>query len=189
MTDQTSAHEAPVTPAVETLLTQLEREHTWAAELKTDLAFTEKNCGHLRASLAAVIEMLPMEARRGYKLRIARLVTDHTGTNGLGRPAKDKRQAAILEYLAARAEETVGNAELRQHLRGLGLESGPKYVSNLLSTWAAQGMLTRLAHGCYRVNTGDARLLAVSEPPTDPEIRETIQREKAERMAEMAKET
>ena len=174
------ASDTPVTDAVETLMKQLEHEHAWAAELRADLDHTEKNCTRLKASVAMAAEMLPPDARRGYKLRLARLVV---GRNALGRPPKDKRQAVLLEYLAARVEETVSNADIRRHLDQQGIENNPQYISTRLAAWAVEGMLTRLSHGLYKVNSGDMRLLAVTERPSDPDIRATIEKEKAERFA------
>ena len=82
-------------------------------------------------------------------------------TPRMGRPPRDGRQAAVLDFLAERGEGPVTNAEVRAHLRQHGLKDGVHYVGGLLSTLAAEEVVARLSHGRYAINAAHPRLRAL----------------------------
>ena len=187
MTEQTSAPEAQTRHAVDTLVQRLEHEHAWASELRDDLTHTEKNIASLLASIDAALELIPREERAGYRIRCARLGQKDAR---MGRPPRDARNAALLHYLSERVGETVGNGELRLHLQKAGLKATAKYVHATLANWASEGIVTRVAHGCYMVAAGHPRLMAFRQPSMDSQIRDTMRAEKEARFeAQIAVET
>lgn len=155
MSNPEGTQPVPYYAAVVRMVEQLEAEHKRFLHLRVDLHNAEKTCNRLLTALSAAFDTLPKSERIGLSLRIAKLRRDPKLQD---RPRLDKRQLTVLEYLAARPDETVTNAELRLHLTTAGIPNGPKYVSALLARWAADGLVKRLSHGCYRVNASDPRL-------------------------------
>ena len=96
-----------------------------------------------------------MRQRQPFYARVMRMRNE---VKPSGRPARDPRHAAILEFLAERRDGFVTNAEARAHLQRRGLSPKPAYVGNLLATLAQEGVLSRAAHGRYEINGSHPRL-------------------------------
>lgn len=156
-TDPTEA-EAAVLSAIDTLMGQLEAEHAWNHDLKQALEASETRSARLMTSVEAAIHTLPIRLKRGAHIRLARMRQEGAVR---GRPAKDGRQAAMMHFIADRAEGRVTTAELRLHLKQRGLKATPQYVSNQMAAWITEGLLTREGHGVYRINEASAALRTV----------------------------
>ncbi len=187
MTDDPGTQEVPLTDTVEALMLRLETEHKWTNELRTDLEAAERTCNRLLVAVEAAAETLPKDDRLEIKRRFRRIRPDILRQ---GRPPTDSKQGMLLQYLVDRSGETVANVQLRQYLTESGLPNGSQYVSNLMSQWAAEGMVTRVGHGCYKVNGEHARLRAVRFSERDPHARAKLSAERAKLgTAESKKET
>lgn len=172
----------PVTGAVETLVERLEHEHAWAEELRQDLVLTEKNIGELVAAVEATCEVMPVEERNHWRIRALRCALKLPGR---GRPA-DTRLTRVVAWLGERRGQTVTSAEVRRAAHACRLKASPQYIHNLLTRWAATGLVTRTAHGQWHVSRNHTRWETPRLSEAAREIRETIHREKAERMAARA---
>jgi hypothetical protein len=78
-----------------------------------------------------------------------------------GRPRRDPRGFAILEFLAERRDGVVTNAEVRAHLDRLGHGSDVQFVGRTLATLAHEKVLTRLSMGRYRIEGSHPRLQSI----------------------------
>ncbi len=159
-------HPAPVAGAIETLVTELEREHAWLADLKADAERTTRTCQRLMTAIDAGLATLPVAERRPLYARIKRLQVE---TRRIGRPPKDGRQRAVMEAIAERGEGVIRNADIRAHLERLGLDGNPAYVGNLLGSLVDDGMIFRTSHGCYEINATHPRLRALRMRATSRE--------------------
>ena len=141
--------DAPVVAAIDALLAELEREHEWTAELRRDLERAERRCQRLLVSVESALHTLTPAGRSPYIIRILQLRNE---TRPLGRPARDPRRRAVLEFLAECPADSVTSAELRAHLRHLGLSDASGYLGGLMATLVAGGIVTRKRMGDYIVN-------------------------------------
>ena len=186
MSIEPGAEEAPNAPlpvdgAIETLVVRLEHEHAWAEELRRDLTLTEKNIGELVASVDAASQLLPIQERSQWRLRAMKCAMKLPGR---GRP-KDTRQARVLVWLSEHAGRIVTSADVRRAAREHRLRASPQYIHNLLTRWAAAGVVTRLAHGQWHVSEDHPELNSPALSKAAQQVRATIAREKAERFGEM----
>ncbi|MEM7744064.1 MAG: hypothetical protein AAF409_10170 [Pseudomonadota bacterium] len=177
MTDQDPAHDAEMHTAVETLVTRLEKEHAWAVELRQDLAHTDREIGKLLSACDSAIQTLPQGQKLPYLTRCASI---RLGPEKPGRPVADARYKAILDYLARRPDEEVRNTDIRLALRRQGLPDDSQYVANLLSRWAAEGMIARTGFGRYVVDGQDRRLRRLRMKPDPDSHRAQVRAEIAE---------
>jgi hypothetical protein len=160
MTDtpaQAATPTAPVAGAIETLVAELEREQAWLGDLRADTERSERSCQRLLKAVEAALGALPVEQRRPFYLRVMRQRVD---TPRMGRPPRDGRQAAVLDFLAERGEGPVSNAEVRAHLRQHGLKDTVEYVGSLLHTLQKEEVVMRLSMGRYAINAAHPRLRA-----------------------------
>ena len=67
----------------------------------------------------------------------------------------------MLHFIADRAEGRVTTGEVRVHLKTRGFKATPQYVSNQMSVWMREGMLTRESHGIYRIDAHNPTLRRV----------------------------
>jgi len=144
-----------MTRALETLVAELASEGQWLAELRADADRTARKCHRLLTAIEATMQAMPRDDRRPYWVQFRRL---QSGLIGRGRPPRDGRQQAILDFLVEQGGGTFTNGEVRQHLMRAGLRAQPKYVSNQLGAYVAQEVLTRLGHGLYRINPASREL-------------------------------
>lgn len=154
---QTETGTGPVHDAVDALLGELEREHDWLDEVRTDARRAERTCQRLMTAIDAALSAMPMPVRRPFLMRLRQMQID---LPRLGRPPKDGRQAAIVDLIAERAEGFVTSADARQHIANMGFSATPGYVSNVLAGLMRDGLLYRAAHGCYGIVPGHPRLRA-----------------------------
>ena len=158
MSTQPTEAEAAVLTAIDTLMGQLETEQTWIQDLRKALEASETRSARLLTSAEAAIHTLPIRLKRDIHLRLRRM--RHEGVSR-GRPVRDGRQAAMMHFIAERAEGRVTTAELRMHLKQRGLKATPQYVSNQMAAWITEGLLAREGHGVYRINAESASLRTV----------------------------
>ncbi len=149
---------SPLASAVETLVAELEREHGWLQELREDAGRAERTCQRLLASVEAALDTLPRAERQPFYLRVMRLRTE---TKPTGRPPRDPRRFALLELLAERRDGIVTNAEARAHLERLGHEAPTVFVGSMLSRFAGEKLVTRVAMGRYRVEGAHPKLQSI----------------------------
>ena len=153
------AAESAVVTAIETLVAELEREHGWLQELREDALRAERTCQRLLASVEAALDTLPMRARQPFYLRVMRMRTEVKPKGG--RPPRDPRRAALLEFLAERRDGIVTNTEARAHLHRLGHAVDPVFVGGLLSKLAREKIVSRTAMGRYRIDGSHPRLQSI----------------------------
>ncbi|MEL7468940.1 MAG: hypothetical protein AAFN27_10830 [Pseudomonadota bacterium] len=158
MSTQISEADAAIFSAVNTMMGQIESEHGWIKDLKRSLEQAETRNARLLTSVEAAIHTLPISDRRGFFIRLYGL-KEATATRG--RPTRDGRQTAMLHFIADRAEGRVTTGEVRVHLKTRGFKATPQYVSNQLSIWMRDGLLTRESHGIYRIEEQNPTLRAV----------------------------
>ena len=103
-----SANARAIPGAVEALIAELEREHAWLSELRTDVARVEQRCGHLLNSADSALSALDTAGRRPVLARIRKLEIEG---RSLGRPAKDRRREAIQHLQAEKGHGRITNAE------------------------------------------------------------------------------
>ena len=150
MTDRT----APVAGAIETLVAELEREHARLVDLRSDAERAEHTCQRLMTAVEAALSALPRPQRRPFYVRVMQLRNE---TRRMGRPPKDGRQRAVLDFIAERGEGTITNAQIRQHLSQLGLKATPQYISTALTSLREDGVVRRLSHGYWKINPASPR--------------------------------
>ena len=159
MTDMTTgAAESPsaaVVSAVEALVGELEREQGWLADLRRDTARAERRCQGLLTSIEAALITLPREQRRPFYIRVMRQRLD---TPRMGRPPRDGRQAAVMDFLADSGDGPVTSAEVRAHLERHGLKGTAEYVGSLLHNLQKEEVVMRLSMGRYAINIHHDRL-------------------------------
>lgn len=151
--------QAPAVPgAVEALIAELEREHTWLADLRADAARVEARCGHLLNAADSALSALDRADRRPFYERLRRLQLNRETP---GRPPRDGRRDAVLHYLAERGQGQITNAEIRAHLTARGLRGNSAYVGCLLHRLKGDGLLYRTGHGTYTIvpDNEDLRLM------------------------------
>ena len=158
MSTEPTEADAEVLTAIDTLTDQLEAEHAWTHDLKQALEASQTRTARLMTSVEAAIHTLPIRLKRGAHDRLARM-RDPDATRG--RPVKDGRQAAMLQFIAERAEGRVTTAEMRLHLEQRGLKATPQYVSNQMAAWITEDLLTREGHGVYGINEASVALRTV----------------------------
>ena len=152
------ADSSAVATAIETLVAELEREHAWLAELREDAGRAERTCQRLLASVEAALDTLPMRQRQPFYVRVMRMRTEVKPT---GRPVRDPRRLALLEFLAERRDGAVTNAEARAHLERLGHTADPVFVGGLMASFAREKIVARTAIGRYRIDGSHARLQSI----------------------------
>lgn len=152
------AAESAVVTAIETLVAELEREHAWLGELREDAGRAERTCQRLLAAVEAALDTLPMRQRQPFYVRVMRMRTEVKPT---GRPVRDPRRLALLEFLAERRDGIVANTEARAHLQRLGHAVDPVFVGGLMSAFAREKIVTRVAVGRYRIDGSHPRLQSI----------------------------
>ena len=158
MPDTRPAAPSAVVSAIETLVAELEREHAWLGELREDAKRAERTCQRLLAAVEAALDTLPMRQRQPFYLRVMRMRTEVKPT---GRPVRDPRRLALLEFLAERRDGIVANAEARAHLQRLGHAVDPVFVGGLMSDFAREKIVSRTAMGRYRIDGSHPRLQSI----------------------------
>ena len=158
MSTKLTTADAEVLTAVDTLLAQIQTEHGWITDLKRALEQSETRAARLLTSVEAAVHTLPPGERRGLYIRIHQM-RHQAATRG--RPVRDGRQGAMLHFIADRAEGRVTTGEVRVHLKTRGFKATPQYVSNQMSIWMREGMLTRESHGIYRIDAHNPTLRRV----------------------------
>lgn len=147
--DRMETEQAPAVPgAVEALIAELEREHAWLTDLRADAARVEARCGHLLNAADSALSALDRADRRRFYERLRRLQLDRPTP---GRPPRDGRRDAVLQYLAEKGRGQITNAEIRAHLTARGLKGNSAYVGCLLHRLKGEGMLLRSGHGRYTI--------------------------------------
>lgn len=120
----------PVATAIETLVSELEREQAWLTDLRADAQRAERDCQRLLTAIESAIGMLPPGHARPFMIRVLRMRAEVTR---MGRPPRDGRQLAVIDLLATRGEGPIRSAEIRAHLEQHGLKGSTYYVGGVMS--------------------------------------------------------
>ncbi len=136
--------------ALDTLFAELSEAVAWERDLAAEARSAATRRERLARSIRATAETPEPEDREPHLARLRDLI-------GAAAPDRKKRRPtprtrAVLRWLARHERGIFTTAELREHLQSRGLPTGSHYVPLLIQRYEADGILTALARGRYRIN-------------------------------------
>ncbi len=152
-----SRTEARSSDALGAMLDNLEELNVWVAEVDRERAEAMQSRGNLKVSIEAMLRAAPYEVARRHAERYARV---NSGPETRPRELKGAL-GEVIRYLVENDFPTVRGADITYYLKRLGIAVNPRYAGKALQSLAADGMVTRTAHGIYAINRGHPELTAL----------------------------
>lgn len=144
--------------ALDTLFAELSEAVGWERDLAAEARAAATRRERLARSIRATAETLEPLDREPHLARLRDLL-------GAADPSRKKRRPtprtrAVLRWLARHEDGIFTTAALREHLQSRGLPTGSHYVPLLIQRYEADGIVTALARGRYRINRDHPDLIA-----------------------------
>ncbi len=136
--------------ALDQLFAELSDTVDWEREVAAEARAAVTRRERLAFSIRAAVDALDPPDREPHLARLRALLGAADPVRPRRRPTP--RTRAALRWLAKREPASFTVAELRAHFEDRGLSAARHYLPTLLHRWSAEGIVTRTAHGRFRIN-------------------------------------
>lgn len=148
--------------ALHAMQLDLDRTVDWKLDLVRETASAEGRIRRLAKAVETAIWLIPEPARAEHRARLAASLEREARGTGTRAPFSD-RVRLLHDFLATQRQSNVTSREVLGYLLAHGIEIDAKAVARLMSAKCAQGLLTRITRGQYRIERNHpvlARLVA-----------------------------